>query len=137
VPDFDVDAFLAQPLVARVATVGPHVRPVWFLWEDRCFWWLTGSWSSLDKDLQRDPRAQLVVDTCDLETGEVLQVRASGDAEIVPFDAGRAFRKLSRYVGAERERWPERIRIGTFEDPSTGFARLAPTRLDARDLSLF
>ena len=31
--DFDVDEFLAQPLVARVATNGPTVRPVWFLWE--------------------------------------------------------------------------------------------------------
>jgi nitroimidazol reductase NimA-like FMN-containing flavoprotein (pyridoxamine 5'-phosphate oxidase superfamily) len=137
VPDFDVDAFLAQPLVARVATTGPHVRPVWFLWEGGCFWWLTGSWSSLDRDLARDPRVELVVDTCDLETGEVLQVRASGNAEVVPFDDERAFRKLSRYVGADRDRWPERIRVGTFEDPTTRFARLEPARLVARDLSLY
>jgi nitroimidazol reductase NimA-like FMN-containing flavoprotein (pyridoxamine 5'-phosphate oxidase superfamily) len=137
VPEFDVDAFLAQPLVARVATSGPHVRPVWFLWEDGCFWWLTGSWSSLDRDLKRDPRVELVVDTCDLGTGEVLQVRASGAAEIVPFDSDRAYRKLSRYVGQERERWPERIRRGAFEDPSAGFARLEPARLIARDLSLY
>jgi hypothetical protein len=29
--DFDINNFLAQPLVARVATNGPTVRPVWFL----------------------------------------------------------------------------------------------------------
>ncbi len=31
---FDVDAFLAQPLIARGATVGPTVRPVWYIWEE-------------------------------------------------------------------------------------------------------
>ncbi|MEU1944007.1 pyridoxamine 5'-phosphate oxidase family protein, partial [Streptomyces sp. NPDC020125] len=31
---FDVAAFLARPLVAQLATEGPRVRPVWFLWED-------------------------------------------------------------------------------------------------------
>jgi hypothetical protein len=42
--DFEVDAFLAQPLTARVAAAGPSVRAVWFLWEDGAFWWLTGGW---------------------------------------------------------------------------------------------
>ena len=42
---FDVEAFLAQPLLARVATAGPAIRPAWFLWEDGSFWWLTGSYS--------------------------------------------------------------------------------------------
>ena len=64
-------------------------------------------------------------------------MRASGQAEIVPFDADRAYRKLSRYVGEDRERWPERIRVGAFEDPSAGFARVEPERLVARDLSLY
>jgi hypothetical protein len=71
-PGFDVDECLAQPLVARIATAGPRVRPVWFLWEDRCFWWLTGSWARLADDLARDSHVELVVDTCDLATGEVL-----------------------------------------------------------------
>jgi hypothetical protein len=31
---FDVDTFLAQPLIARVAAAGPSVRPVWYLWEE-------------------------------------------------------------------------------------------------------
>ncbi len=41
--DFDLDVFLEQPLVARLATAGPLIRPVWFLWEEKAFWWLTGS----------------------------------------------------------------------------------------------
>jgi nitroimidazol reductase NimA-like FMN-containing flavoprotein (pyridoxamine 5'-phosphate oxidase superfamily) len=82
--DFDVDRFLEQPLVARVATNGPTVRPVWFLWEDGAFWWLTGSWSRLAERLRADPAVALVVDTCDVVTGSVRQVQARGDAEICP-----------------------------------------------------
>ncbi|GAA2570690.1 hypothetical protein GCM10010424_11970 [Streptomyces lienomycini] len=35
--DFDTDTFLRRPLTARLATGGPTVRPVWFLWEDGAF----------------------------------------------------------------------------------------------------
>ena len=45
-PDFDVDEFLALPLTARLATNGPTVRPVWYLWEGGSFWILTGSWAN-------------------------------------------------------------------------------------------
>ncbi|MGW4823746.1 hypothetical protein ACWEP4_33575 [Streptomyces sp. NPDC004227] len=44
----DVNEFLSRPLVARVATNGPEVRPVWFLWEEGAFWWLTGSYSRME-----------------------------------------------------------------------------------------
>jgi len=108
---------------------------VWFVWEEDCFWWLTGSWARLAEELGPDAEVALVVDTCDLDTGEVLQVRASGRAEIVPFDADRALRKLSRYLGPEVERWDERFTSGTFDDSSARFVRLAPARLRARDLS--
>jgi nitroimidazol reductase NimA-like FMN-containing flavoprotein (pyridoxamine 5'-phosphate oxidase superfamily) len=131
---FDLDAFLAQPLLARIATAGPTVRPVWFLWEERCFWWLTGQWSRLPALLARDPSVALVVDTCDLATGEVLQVTASGDAELLPFDAERARRWGARYLGPDERHW-SRFAASVFADPSTRFIRLAPSRLRARDLS--
>src|SRR4051812_13060153 len=38
---------LNQPLTARIATCGPTVRPVRFLWEDGAFWVLTGPWARL------------------------------------------------------------------------------------------
>src|SRR4051794_8058512 len=134
-PGFELDEFLARPLVARVATAGPAVRPVWYVWEEGCFWWLTGGWSTLAAVLGRDPSVALVVDTCELETGRVLQVVARGEAEVVGFDAERAQRKLARYLGADRERWPERFAAGTFDDPTARFVRLAPRTLRARDLS--
>lgn len=133
---FDVEAFLLQPLVARVAAAGPTVRPVWSLWDQECFWWLTGSYSTLAKILAGDPQVALVVNTCDLGSGTVRQVSARGHAEVVPFDAGRARRKLVRYLGPDETRWDERFGIDTLaEDPSAALVRLRPRRLVARDLS--
>ena len=107
---FDVDEFLGRPLVAHVATSGPTVRPVWFLWEERALWWLTGPWSELRGHLDADSRVAFVVDSCDLRTGEVRQVIASGDAEVVDYDEGRARRKLAKYLGWDEARWPSRFR---------------------------
>jgi len=131
---FGLDAFLSQPLVARVAAAGPTVTPVWYLWEERAFWWLTGGWSRLPAVLERDPRVALVVDTCDLSTGTVLQVLARGEAELLPFDEQRARRWGSRYLGADERRW-SRFADGVFHNPSSRFLRLAPATLRARDLS--
>jgi Pyridoxamine 5'-phosphate oxidase len=134
---FDLDGFLGQPLVARVATVGrsgPSVRALWYLWEGRAFWWLTGGWSRLGQLLERDPRVALVVDTCDLDRGEVLQVTARGRAVLHPFEADRARRWGRRYLGPDESRW-RRFQGAVFDDPTTRFVTLEPTILRARDLS--
>src|SRR5687767_8864132 len=52
---FDVEKFLARPLVGRIALAGPVIRPFWYIWEDECFWKLTGAWSILDERLRVDP----------------------------------------------------------------------------------
>lgn len=44
------------------------------------------AWSALAHRLHEDPAVALVVDTCDLTTGRVLQVTASGAAEVLPLD---------------------------------------------------
>ncbi|MBW3579347.1 MAG: pyridoxamine 5'-phosphate oxidase family protein, partial [Actinobacteria bacterium] len=94
---------------------------------------LTGPWAHLNDLLEDDPRAVLVVDTCDLATGEVLQVTARGRIEIRPYDRARAIRKLRRYLGPDISAWD-----ATFDPDAMAeakFARLAPTKLSARDLS--
>lgn len=134
---FDLDGFLGKPLVARVATIGrdgPTVRPLWYLWEEQSFWWLTGGWSRLGRLLDGDPRVALVVDTCDLELGEVLQVTARGSAQVRPFEAERARRWGQRYLGPDERGW-RRFRAGVFDDPTTRFVVLDPMTLRARDLS--
>lgn len=134
---FDLDRFLGQPLVARVATAGrtgPTVRPLWYLWEEQAFWWLTGGWSKLGQLLARDPRVALVVDTCDLQTGEVRQVTARGSAVVQLFDANRARRWGSRYLGPDERHWG-RLQDDVFNDPTTRLVVLEPTTLRARDMS--
>lgn len=133
---FDVDIFLARPLLARVAAAGPSVRPVWFLWEEGAFWWITGAYARLPEILARDPRVALVVDSCDLSTGEVRQVTARGKAVVVAFDPERARRKLARYLGPNEQGWDERF--GPYlsdPDAQLGLVQLVPDRLTARDLS--
>jgi nitroimidazol reductase NimA-like FMN-containing flavoprotein (pyridoxamine 5'-phosphate oxidase superfamily) len=134
-PEFDLEAFLARPLVARVAAAGPTIRPVWYLWEEQAFWWLTGRWSRLASILRQDPEVAIVVDTCDLRSGEVLQVVARGSAEILALDEGRARRKLGRYLGPDEASRDRRFIAGTFADPSVRLVRVAPRFLRARDLS--
>ncbi|MDJ0385871.1 pyridoxamine 5'-phosphate oxidase family protein [Streptomyces sp. G-G2] len=123
----DVDEFLARPLVARVATQGPAVRPVWFLWEDGAFWWLTGAYSRMEQTLAADPRVALVVDTCDLTHAEVLSVTCRGTAQVVALDRPRAVRKLARYLGPDPHTWPARF-SAPLDDPATKLVRFSPNR---------
>ena len=122
-----VAEFLEQPLVAHVATAAPTLRPVWFLWEDGAFWWITGSYSKLPELLRRDPTVRLVVDTCDLASGNVFQLNAAGKATVEPKDNDRIYRKLCRYLGPDRDRWPERFRA-VLDNPDIELVRLVPDR---------
>jgi nitroimidazol reductase NimA-like FMN-containing flavoprotein (pyridoxamine 5'-phosphate oxidase superfamily) len=134
--DVDPGEVLARPLVARVATADGRIRPVWFLWEDGALWWLTGSWSRLPEQLDADPVVTVLVDTCDLATGEVLQVVMRGRAEVVAFDADRARRKLRRYLGPDEATWDPRFAVSTLvEEDDAALVRLVPDRLVTRDLS--
>ena len=137
-PSFEVDEFLARPLTARIATNGPTVRPVWFLWEGGAFWILTGPWARLLSRVAADPAVALVVDECDLRTGRVRQVIARGRAEVRAFDVPRGRRKLARYLGPDEDRWDQRFRRYLRDDPAqkgTVWLHLAPASLVAKDLS--
>jgi hypothetical protein len=134
----DVDAFLAQPLTARVATSGPTVRPTWYLWEDGAFWILTGPWATLPNRVRADPATAIVVDVGDLATGLVRQVLARGRAELLPVDVARGRGKLGRYLGEDEARWDDRFRRYLHDDPAhtgTVWLRLRPDSLVAQDLS--
>ncbi|WP_093607206.1 pyridoxamine 5'-phosphate oxidase family protein [Streptomyces indicus] len=133
-----MDTFLRRPLTARLATEGPTVRPVWYLWEDGSFWVLTGPWARLPDLVRRNPAVALVVDECEVATGRVQQVIARGRAELLPFDVPRGRRKLSRYLGPDESLWDERFLGYLLDDPAergTLWLRLTPASLKAQDLS--
>jgi Pyridoxamine 5'-phosphate oxidase len=136
--DFDVDAFLAQALTARVATNGPTVRPTWYLWEEHAFWILSGPWSKLVARVREDPDVAITVDVCETATGVVKQVIARGRAEALPFDVPRGRRKLGRYLGPDEALWDARFRQYLHDDANqrgTVWLRVRPVALTAIDLS--
>lgn len=135
---FDLDTFLARPLTARIATNGPTVRPVWFLWEDHAFWILSGPWAGLLKRVRTDTAVALTVDECDIVTGAVHQVIARGQAAILAFDVARGRRKLERYLGPDETTWDGRFRHYLHDDPrarGTVWIRVSPDSVTAKDLS--
>lgn len=136
--EFDVDSFLARPLTARIATSGPTVRPVWFLWEGGAFWILTGPWARLSDRVRADPSVALVVDECDIASGLVVQVISRGRAELLPFDVPRGRRKLERYLGPDESRWDPRFTAYLHDDPErrgTKWLRVVPSAMKVLDLS--
>jgi hypothetical protein len=61
----ELDAFLATERTCRVATAspdGPHVTPLWFVWDGKALWLSSIVGSQRWTDLQRDPRVAVVVD---------------------------------------------------------------------------
>jgi nitroimidazol reductase NimA-like FMN-containing flavoprotein (pyridoxamine 5'-phosphate oxidase superfamily) len=61
----EMDAFLREQRTCRVATLGPdgpHVSPVWFVWDADALWIYSLTRSQRWADVHRDPRVAVVVD---------------------------------------------------------------------------
>jgi len=61
----EVDAFLAEELTCRVATVsadGPHATPLWFVWDGTALWLNSLARSQRWTDWERDDRVAVVID---------------------------------------------------------------------------
>ncbi|MEO0564845.1 MAG: TIGR03618 family F420-dependent PPOX class oxidoreductase [Chloroflexota bacterium] len=68
--DAELDAFLSQPsLVARLSTINPdgtpHTMPIWYEWRDGEIIVSTQVIQRKVKNMQRDPRVTVLIDTCD------------------------------------------------------------------------
>jgi Pyridoxamine 5'-phosphate oxidase len=81
----EVDTYLASERTCRVATVGPngpHVAPLWFVW-DGTFLWLNSMVNSQRwADLAREPNIAVVIDS-GMEFWELRGVEITGKAESV------------------------------------------------------
>jgi hypothetical protein len=61
----ELDEFLAGERTCRVATMspfGPHVTPLWYVWDGTALWLTSVVSSQRWTDLRRDPRVAIVVD---------------------------------------------------------------------------
>lgn len=132
----EVDAFLAGARTCRVASVGaggPHVTPLWFVWERRALWLYSITRSQRWADLAKDPRVAVVVDAGEAY-GELRGVEVRGAVEVVgevPRTGAEEVPELTavesafarKYVGAETLHY----------DGRHAWLRLAPAKLVSWD----
>lgn len=62
----EIDAFLAEERTCRVATSspgGPHLTPLWFVWDGAALWLNSTVKSQRWTDIARDGRVAVLVDT--------------------------------------------------------------------------
>jgi nitroimidazol reductase NimA-like FMN-containing flavoprotein (pyridoxamine 5'-phosphate oxidase superfamily) len=129
----DIDEFLSQPLLARMATANPktlqpHVVPVWFGWDGTSLWINTFRSTRKVQDLLKNPQISVVVDTTGQSSG-LTAVIMEGQAEIIrePRDLLEAKTTwiYTRYLGpegvlaAEPQSW--------LKDPEATLIKLTPT----------
>jgi PPOX class probable F420-dependent enzyme len=101
--DSERDAFLAQPHVAILATIGPnqcpHAVPVWYLYEEGEFTITMQRGSQKHRNLQRCPNVALVVDR---RERPYYAVTAVGTVELGASPTHEWFLRLATcYLGAE------------------------------------
>ena len=83
----EIDEFLNQPLLARLATVNPekmqpHVVPVWYGWDGQNLWISAFRSTRKVKELMKNPRCSIVIDLDDA-AGGIRAVLMEGAAELV------------------------------------------------------
>jgi hypothetical protein len=105
----EVDAFLAEQRTVTCATNGrngfPHLMPLWYVVRDGRLWAWTYGKSQKVKNLERDPRATLQVET-GIEYAELRGVMLRCDVEIhrdVDVVVDFAIELVGRYSGTGPE----------------------------------
>ena len=132
----EIDAFLNSVHLARVATVRPdgrpHVVPVWYLWEDGCFYFETSRSAVKANNLRSNPNIAITVDIT--EGGLRLRyVILEGQATLI--ENKDTVKKLteriySRYVGVEALQTPTLIEM---LDVDNLIVRLKPAKFITMD----
>jgi hypothetical protein len=131
----DIDALLARPLVAKVATHGKNgemrITPVWFKQDGPGLLMNTLEQTDLAHNLARDPRCSVLVDTTDAPN--VMAVHYWGSARVEPgADVEGVASIIERYVGG-----PEQGRVFAQRNLSMGsvvYVRFTPQREVSWDL---
>ncbi len=131
-----LEAFLAQPLVAHLATAGPTVTPIWFLWEDGAFWWLTGPGASWPRGC-RPTRAPRSLSTAAIWPPARCFRRLHGAwPKSLLWTATAPCANWPSTSDQDQARWPQERFLAPLADPTSRLARLIPQQTPTlRDLS--
>ena len=113
----ELDAFLGEQRTCRLATTGPggpHVAPLWFVWDGQALWVSSLTRSQRWANVARDPRVAVVIDDGH-HYHELRGVEVEGEAAPVgpvPRPAGgETFPELAE---------PERLMAAKYSSGSSG-----------------
>jgi PPOX class probable F420-dependent enzyme len=131
-----LDTFLAEPNLARIATIRnnrPHVVPMWFDWDGESIWMETGLGFQKHKNLLANPACAVTIDVT--EGGLRFKgVIFEGTAEIItePVDEVRetVIRIYRKYLGDEGIAAPAPREM--IDNPHA-IIRLRPSRIQTWD----
>jgi hypothetical protein len=135
---FDLDEFLAQPLVAHLASsspFGPRESPLWFLWEDRYVWFIGTTKDSFPKRIADEARCAVSFVEFTLDRGILRHVGMRGTAIVERLDNERMYRLLRRYLGDETS-WNANFKATVIDDLDL-MVRFTPESVVMRDQSYF
>ena len=133
------DAFLGEQRTCRLATLGPggpHVSPVWFVWDGGALWVYSLTRSQRWTDLQRDPRVAAVVDGGE-HYHELHGVEIEGEAAVV----GPVPRTADEDPQTPELTEPERLMAAKYQHPGGGmihdgrhaWLRITPAKITSWD----
>ncbi|MET0577362.1 MAG: pyridoxamine 5'-phosphate oxidase family protein [Ilumatobacteraceae bacterium] len=109
----EIDAFLGGERMCHAASVGgdggPHVSPLWFVWDGAALWLNSVVKSQRWTNLQRDPRISVIIDG-GIGYSELHGVEITGRAEVVG-DVPRTSTPDAQVAEAERL-WGEKYMGG-------------------------
>jgi hypothetical protein len=127
--------FLASERTCRVATVsadGPHVTPLWFVWDGDALWLNSIARSQRWTDWERDNRVAVVIDTGEAYT-ELRGVEIRGRAEVVG-DVPRSATPDDDLVAVERQYAEKYAGSSTFTpDGRHAWRRIVPDKITSWD----
>ena len=124
----DLRSFLAERRCAVLATQDPsgqiHLTPIWFLFQNDCFYFATSSRSRKVKNVERGSLASVVVDA--REPGRERWVSASGPVQIIcDAEAGLINAQIRRrYLAPEALDGPIEAALAASDDVTL---RITPT----------
>jgi hypothetical protein len=113
----EIGTFLAEQRTCRFATTGPggpHVAPVWFVWDGRALWVYSLTRSQRWANVARDPRVAVVADAGH-HYHELRGVEIEGEAAVV----GPVPRTDGQDPGTAELAGPERLMAGKYFGPAS------------------
>jgi PPOX class probable F420-dependent enzyme len=107
----EMNAFLARPIIARIATVrangSPQLAPMWFLYEDGVMYMSTRTWAAKVKHMQKNPRVAVVVDEMVAPLKNKV-VTIEGTVEVLTTGVKETTTKIyHKYAGVEGSATPQ------------------------------